>query len=911
MFGANTEQNIMSGQGTMDELLTHLMLMGFNAQDCHDAISFGNLSTQQAVDWILAGKPRPSASSGHLVLPKKVKEVPGVSQPSINKDGSLFKPEQEPPVIHSRFAESRDARLLFMNNKRMKLESEVKREKKLRKKEREDILKEIESDRRAKEGKSQTYDDNASSVAMPTTSAAPGGQNDSCLIQIRLPDARNLRHEFSSEQKIDDILMYVKSNLTIPQGKKLSLLQPFPRKEFNPEDPSSIRELGFCPKTSLVARFVDQVGGTGSINVGESPIVPPIETNSAHNLRDIMGTSPPGQRYSFSPPRVHDSAHHWPSGGQRLGHVGENVERNEISPQPPEDEEEEDMGDPMPPVQHRHHIPAHPRFQPHRNNINQPIMSHNWGQGRGLLDDNSQQWEAVEENHDQDEQEIEARNRRDHTRQAIENRLRENYVQAANAEQPSKQLNDEVENLLDKSLKVVLRRIKAKGRLSLSTLGVLPQPLSEKVLTHLIDSAQLNPNTIPLFRACPPTKLVLDYYKFATNQLLQACRIFNGLRVLSLRSCSLLTDPGCSMLAYQHKLQYLDVSGCSQLTNQFMHIIQELELRHLAVDGTRISDEGVSHYFHHKPRESLIYLSLKNLKGITCKSLKHEMKSLRSILLDQTSVHTLEGLVTNTPNLHCLSIAGCIIDINELEHLSRLGGSLLSLNVKDVQLKYVDGSVREDGNMVFRCLAGLSKLKHLDHQFRLTLTSDAIKYIRHAPLTSLSLSYHRGIDDSALSYISSMTHLEELDLTNTRISDVGLMFISPLMPRINSLFLAKTNVTSQGVIEMLKAPGKSLPLSLLSLQYTRIGNLLLRSEVLNQCCTNLVTLIIRDTKVSDSGLRHLSLPHLTHLLLTDTRVRHRTIVMSYPACPSLQLVEVSKNLAVSSMAESGTDDNDD
>ncbi|XP_078485386.1 UBX domain-containing protein 1-like [Ciona intestinalis] len=176
----------------------------------------------------------------------------------MDKDESLFKPEQEPPVIHSRFAESRDARLQFMNNKRMKLESEVKREKKLRKKEREDILKEIESDRRAKEGKSQTYGDNASSVAIPTTSTAPGGQNDACLIQIRLPDARNLRHEFSSEQKINDILVFVKSNLSIPSGKTLSLLQPFPRKEFDPEDPSSIKELGFCPKMSLVARFVDE-----------------------------------------------------------------------------------------------------------------------------------------------------------------------------------------------------------------------------------------------------------------------------------------------------------------------------------------------------------------------------------------------------------------------------------------------------------------------------------------------------------------------------------------------------------------------------------------------------------------------------------------------------------------------------
>uniref|UniRef100_H2YMT8 UBA domain-containing protein n=1 Tax=Ciona savignyi TaxID=51511 RepID=H2YMT8_CIOSA len=201
----------MSEQMTMDELLSHLMLMGFNPEDCHEAVSCGKLSAQDAVEWILSGKPRTS-SSAHLVLPKQIIKAHDKSESSHSNSGISDGPQcpsyqaskpNEPPVVHSRFAESRDARVQFLNNKRIRLEHDVKKEKMNKKMEKEAILKEIECDRKAKRELKQNPD---TSVAMPTTSTAPSGQHATCLIQIRLPNGQNVRHEFQSQQTISHVV---------------------------------------------------------------------------------------------------------------------------------------------------------------------------------------------------------------------------------------------------------------------------------------------------------------------------------------------------------------------------------------------------------------------------------------------------------------------------------------------------------------------------------------------------------------------------------------------------------------------------------------------------------------------------------------------------------------------------------
>ncbi|KAK7110292.1 hypothetical protein V1264_014188 [Littorina saxatilis] len=60
---------------TVDDMIAAVTSMGFELEDAQDAMRYGKMSTQEAVDWILAGKPGYAASGPQPPTRKLVSQV--------------------------------------------------------------------------------------------------------------------------------------------------------------------------------------------------------------------------------------------------------------------------------------------------------------------------------------------------------------------------------------------------------------------------------------------------------------------------------------------------------------------------------------------------------------------------------------------------------------------------------------------------------------------------------------------------------------------------------------------------------------------------------------------------------------------------------------------------------------------
>ncbi|XP_076813757.1 uncharacterized protein LOC143460212 isoform X1 [Clavelina lepadiformis] len=908
----------MANTESIDDLLASLMSMGFNHEDCQEAIRMGKLSTDEAVDWILSGKPM--QSSGHLVLHSQSLRGDTTDSASGSKKEESFDAAEAPPaggantsltkravekdtsprMVLSRFAATREERGKILDKKRQKLEEEVKADKRNRLKVRESVLKEIKGDRKAQQELKSSKQATESPPITPSTSATSTKSTAvkkqvSCVLQIRLPDSSSVQQRFLPGQTIPDVINFLKDKLPTDDGHQIKLLQPFPRKELPSTGSETLHNLGLCPSSSLIAR-VTEIGGDERLlqgqNTAQQENVPHhVGFNPVESVGQAMQEAPPHQRYSFTPPTVPlpHAEHRWPaSHGHRLGYEAEH-EPEEIMER---NVEEEDVRREEPVIAPPSR-PQQPRDQSHSRH-------HNWGAGRQLQEESNSQQQSPDhhegdENHqdEHEEAELESQRRRNLVMRALEGRLQ--HHEDPLPEEIHIPLQN-IEKLTQMSFRAVIHRIGAQGRDNLTSVRNLPMTLVNKMVNELIENKRLNSNTIQLFRSRPLVRLKLDYYIYATNQLINACKIFPGLRILSLRSCSLLTDKGMETLSVLTQLVYLDLANCHQITDNIFLYFKDLHhLKHLTLDGTHVTNNGMCSYLS-TPRSSLTHLSLKNLPGVSDKSMNFDLSSIQSLCIDGTNVRRLLDIVTRASNLKHLSIAGCRLYPDQLQHLATLSASLTSLNVVGLCLssELESSGVIEFGDSFMKHLKGMKLLKQLNFRFRTSLTQHGIKNLLETSLVNMNLAHHRSIDDRALCFIAKFPCLRSLDLTNCSITDTGILHLSSLLPQLNELILTNTPLTSRGIIAMFSASEiEWSSLHALSLRQTHVDNLLLRSEVLREKCTSLLTLDLRNTKVSDSGLRELALFHLTTLLLNGSHARLLVHPRDYPGCPDLQSVHAT------------------
>ena len=145
------------------------------------------------------------------------------------------------------------------------------------------------------------------------------------------------------------------------------------------------------------------------------------------------------------------------------------------------------------------------------------------------------------------------------------------------------------------------------------------------------------------------------------------------------------------------------------------------------------------------------------------------------------------------------------------------------------------------------------------------VTDAGLIHLKNLPrLTSLGLA-DTQISDAGLLYLKGLPQLTSLDLSGTQVSDAGLRHLSEL-GNLERLHLARTRITDAGLAHL----GRLTRLRWLDLQDTQITDAGLSHFT---AITSLDTLYLDRTRVTDAGLRDLrQLPNLDWLSMNGTSV---------------------------------------
>jgi serine/threonine protein kinase len=206
---------------------------------------------------------------------------------------------------------------------------------------------------------------------------------------------------------------------------------------------------------------------------------------------------------------------------------------------------------------------------------------------------------------------------------------------------------------------------------------------------------------------------------------------------------------------------------------------------------------------------------------------KNSLVKLTEIPNEEASLDWLSKLKPN--DLQVLDLSALPISNNSLANVAKL---------RDLQSLNVDGTdVTDEG---FKQLE-LQKLGGLDLSDT-RVTNQGLDYISSLMKRIDWLSL-RGTDitDGGMSRLSSLRHLVTLNLSNTKLTDVGLAQIEELrLPRLSKIDVAQDEITNSGVIALSKI-------------------------------TTLRTLNLNRTKITDQAVDVLShMPWLEHLDVSKT-----------------------------------------
>jgi len=906
-------------------MIMTLVDMGFELEDSQAAIENGKFTVQQAIDWILNGKPKVPAAPPTLKLsqvnandasasasyPKPTAAQQAVAMDTEAPVAMDTDPSADDSQLTSRLHLSDEQRQIKLNFERKQLD-EAKRkaieDKAQRRKAHADTLRQIQEDkdrRKNREAVSAPVDDAQQRATVPQAvsgaSAVAGvasGGADVSIIQIRLLNGQTVKQSFPADDLLDDVRRFVqeKSN----NAANIALIQPFPRVEYSDEQlQRSLRSLGLVPTGSLVVKKTE-ASANSSVQSGAAvqPVAAPV-VQSAINPLVIAPPIPP----VIAPPIAGGPAHHW-GGGQSLNpHAQQeddemNIEADDdIGHQVAhhnddaidDDSDDDNVGGGMP----VHPggvggIGGHPGWGAGggfgqggfgQGGFQNPIFGGGMGQGppmHGIHHGQGHVWGGTGYKLSGDMlPNVDLPHRQQDPKQLAAEAASKRSGVAPPEVSPSVSdiaLFVEVQPLLTLVLHYVSTHI-CSTRHPIVGLQGIPTDLAAKVLQNLIREGLLSPKTIQPFRTCHLRKIVLDCYPYCTNELLHALRHHIYMTHISLASCPLITDKGLQHLSGLKSLKVLNLSGCEQINNACVPVIIALQsLTTVNLENTKVTDAGIIEYASSAPPNLQdLNVSRTDVTQAAILSLQ-AIPHLRRLNLEQTKITGLSG-IQNVASLTELNIARTQIVTDSL------------LCLKDhPTLKYLNiaSTMNVNGDMALQYLAGL-KLIRLELPDRNTTTDRGLRYLTGLPLEVLDLTNYIHTTDASMESIGQITTLHTLRLSNTKITNAGMIFLAGLK-NLEELFLDRTDVSNVGA-SIIK---EFTRLRELSLSSSDITNGLLTSGTLNSCA-ELTKLNLSRNKISEKGLKHLQLPHLTLLNIDNTFVKPGSID-SLPQCPRLTRV---------------------
>ncbi|XP_052805572.1 uncharacterized protein LOC128234963 [Mya arenaria] len=930
---------------SQDETIVGLMAMGFDLKDCQDAINFGKTSVEAAVEWLVAGKPGLTANlSGPTQQAGPSLRLRGVSSDFNNRAAAPFqKPhpipeasqsepsksttdQSETPMSISSTSQSetvssdtgqsdsdmvsryhlnqeqRKYKERFEHKKYEEAKKQAIMDKRRQKEAHARALNEIAGDREKKrlmhapvhteemKASADTEQPSVATVPIPETTASS-----TCLLQIRLPDGRSMRHSFSPTDSLETAWQFAAGqNYAI---NNFSFMQPFPRREFTIEEMSrTLADLGLTPTGSLVIQK-RQIHSQPTESSQEQHATPePMETGSVQHIPSPSHHQPSHDHLPKAP-RAHAAPR-----GYRWGHgtaldtdeqptsameMGGRDER-ENDGQPEGEEMLEEHGHGMPP-------PAGLGFGGHMGHDIPPpppgvmgamdemlgglgVGANNQafgGTGQRLVAEGHQGFRT--DFHDRPARELAVE--RAQARQAAPPPAALGPQQGPSSGPLGPPSLSQVHSLAQMCLKNVANRLNDPRHQLLSLAGI-SEEMAQIILEFLIKEKLLKPKTLNAFIPCYLRKLVLDCYPYVTNELLHSVRLHTNLNHLSLNACPLITDQGLQCLNTLKKLKRFNMSSCPQLTNKCLAVLTSMpNLAWLNLEQTGVTDLGVIQFLKTTPI-SLQHLIL-NRTTIThdvIGELHTGAPHLRSLALESTQIMHLDG-IEKCVELESINLANTNIIMESLIFVSKLS-ALTSLNIANTE--------NINGDEALYNIQRL-RLNTLVLPSRHTTTNAGMQYLIQSPLVALDLTNYIFIGNEGMEQISKIKTLKKLLLSNTKVADDGMRFLKDLKS-LEVLHLDRCTITDKGA-SIIGALPNLIDLSLAS---TGITSRFLLAGHCNKC-SNLTKLNLSRTTITRKGVLQLSLPFLQMLNLDGTKVTPDLCVSMVTRCPKLTQI-LTRNL---------------
>ncbi|XP_068160283.1 uncharacterized protein si:ch73-173p19.1 [Antennarius striatus] len=871
-----------SAPPTIGELFLILSEMGFTEEQIQAAIQAGHFSVSDATEWLLHGQyPRhklvkqssqPAETAFSAFNPPKVAASTSGTHTSASASPSLLlRPSQpcsespHPLPVESRIKPDKSD---FEEQQRQRVAQEARAERRQKKQERELVLKRIAEDRRTLQEKTQT---NVNAESSPPTGHGQklGGKmqtnvDNNCVLMIRLPTGESMRERFPADAPLRRVVEHISGRH--PTLSSFSLLQGFPRKRFGEAELAcSLHSLGLTPNAALCIQTTPPQSPQDAPSPAEPPPAPqnvPSSCDVSPHVPVLEGAG--GQELVLPPPlpnqlweeavsyagipgagaSLSGQSHFW-GRGQRL--VPDNAE--EAADEEQEEEEE-------PPLL-LNGLPRLPFF-PENRFRGEFEPRHRWPeQGNRLR-------EAPEEEPAEPEDAgvrvapvaagLAAVERLQRAAQQEDPRV--SQAQPSPPKRPFR--TPRMPSLCALATRATVHLMTAPSMQYSSSLACLTPELAELLLNHMSRERLLRPRTLELFFGCPLQTFVLNCYPYSTNELLRQLRAFTSLKHLSLVNSPLITDSGLSILSSLTKLQYLNVASCSKLTDSCLqHITGLKNLCFLSLDQTKVTDAGMVLYLQSAP-SCLSQLSLNQtaVTEATLVVLSTCVPQLRLLSIKHTKVKDVTALA-ELPGLQTLNLDGTGVTESSLERLAT-HPTLSSISLSGIPVA--------DGNQALQIISGL-KLTQLTLPGRHSVTDSGLLFLsRLSLLLELDLTDYNQVTDQGVSQLSTMTRLKKLSLSNTQVTDAGLPPLCGLQ-ELQDLCLDRTAVTSRGVADLIIC----LPhLQVLGLASTRVGDTVVRRGLIH--CSQLVKLNLSRTRITDHGLKFLKHMHLAQVNLDGTGV---------------------------------------
>ncbi|XP_017812511.2 dynein regulatory complex subunit 6 isoform X8 [Papio anubis] len=408
--------------------------------------------------------------------------------------------------------------------------------------------------------------------------------------------------------------------------------------------------------------------------------------------------------------------------------------------------------------------------------------------------------------------------------------------------------------------------------------GCLLRPKTFRSVSHCRNLQELNVSDCPTFtdesmrhisEGCPGVLYLNLSNTTITNRTMRLLpRHFHNLQNLSLAYCRGFTDKGLQYLNLGngcHKLIYLDLSGCTQISVQgFRYIANSCTgITHLTInDMPTLTDNCVKALVEKCSHiTSLVFTGAPHISDCTFKALSTcKLRKIRFEGNKRVTDASFKYIDKNYPNLSHIYMADCKgITDSSLRSLSPLR-QLTVLNLANC-VRIGDMGLRQflDGPASIRI-----RELNLSNCVRLSDAS-VMKLSERCPnLNYLSLRNCDHLTAQGIGYIVNIFSLVSIDLSGTDISNEGLNVLSK-HKKLKELSVSECyGITDVGIQAFCKS---SLILEHLDVSYcSQLSDMIIKALAIY--CINLTSLSIAGCpKITDSAMEMLSAKcHYLHIL---------------------------------------------